>query len=144
MIKTQNNFWQVGWCCLTPLQRVKTPLPMSVMDMTLNNPMVEVPVMLELWGMRSTLLFPLLPGLFWPGIVAPDKSLSVGCIELTCRLMPNGFVLIRTVWLNLVAWNGDVFDNLTFKLRAYAKLNSLKWNCFWHWNSTYTKLNCLI
>ena len=24
---------------------------------------------------------------------------------------------------------------LTFNLRTYAKLNGLKWNCFWHWNS---------
>ena len=30
----------------------------------------EVPVLLELWGMRST---PLLPSL-WPGVVAPDKG----------------------------------------------------------------------
>ena len=28
--------------------------------------------MLEFWGMRSTPLLPLLPGLFWPGVVAPD------------------------------------------------------------------------
>ena len=25
-----------------------------------------------------------------------------------------------------------------------AKLNCLKWNCFWYWNTIYTKLNCLI
>ena len=33
----------------------------------------EVPVMLELWGMRSTPLLPSLPGPLWPGVVAPDK-----------------------------------------------------------------------
>ena len=37
----------------------------------------EVPVMLELWGMRSTLSVPSLQGPFWPGIVAPDKALSM-------------------------------------------------------------------
>ena len=31
----------------------------------------EVPVMLELWGMRSTRL---LPGPVWPGMVARDKD----------------------------------------------------------------------
>ena len=34
----------------------------------------DVPVMLELWGMRGTPLLPSLPGPFWPGVVAPDKS----------------------------------------------------------------------
>ena len=38
----------------------------------------EVPVMLELWGMRSTPLLPLLPGLLLPGVVAPDRALSMG------------------------------------------------------------------
>ena len=47
--------------------------------------------------------------------------------------MLNWVVWIRTVWLNWIAWKGNVFDNkivLTFKLRAYAKLNYLKWKCF--------------
>ena len=35
----------------------------------------EVPVMLELWGMRSTPSLPLLPGSLWPGVVAPDRAL---------------------------------------------------------------------
>ena len=34
----------------------------------------EVPVMLELWGMRSTPSLPSLPGPLWPGVVAPDKG----------------------------------------------------------------------
>ena len=38
----------------------------------------EVPVMLELWGMWSTPLLPLLPGPLWSGMVAPDKALSMG------------------------------------------------------------------
>ena len=38
----------------------------------------EVRVMLELWGMRSTPSMPLLPGPLWPGIVVPDKALSMG------------------------------------------------------------------
>ncbi len=29
--------------------------------------------MLKLWGMRSTPTLPLLPGLHWPGMVAPDS-----------------------------------------------------------------------
>ena len=38
----------------------------------------EVLVMLELWGMWSTLLLLLLPGPLWPGVVAPDRALSMG------------------------------------------------------------------
>ena len=38
----------------------------------------EVPVLLELWGMRSIPSLPLLPGSLWPGVVAPDKALSMG------------------------------------------------------------------
>ena len=42
----------------------------------------EVPVMLELWEMQSTPSLPSLPGPFWPRVVAPDRVLSMGQIEL--------------------------------------------------------------
>ena len=42
----------------------------------------EAPVMLELWGMWSTPLLFLLPGPLWPGMVAADRVLSMGQIEL--------------------------------------------------------------
>ena len=45
--------------------------------------------MLELQGMRSTSLFPSLPGPLWPGMVAPDRVLCMGQIELNCVLMLN-------------------------------------------------------
>ena len=38
----------------------------------------EVPAVLELWGMQSTPSLPLLPGPLWPGVVAPDRALSIG------------------------------------------------------------------
>ena len=49
--------------------------------------------------------------------------------------MLNWILWIKTVWLKWIAWNSNVFDNdnetvLTFKLHAYAKLNYLKWCCF--------------
>ena len=52
-------------------------------------------------------------------------------------LLLNWISRIRTAWVNWIAWNRNVFHNqtvLTFKLRAYAKLNCLKLNYFWHWN----------
>ena len=42
----------------------------------------EAPVMLELWGMHSTPSLPSLRGPLWPGVVAPDRILSMGQIEL--------------------------------------------------------------
>ena len=89
----------------------------------------EVSVMLELWGMQSAPSLPSLPGPLWPGVIAPDRVLSMGQIELKWVLM-----------LNWITWNRSV---LIFKLRIHTKLNCLKWICFWHLNCTYAKLNCL-
>ena len=46
----------------------------------------KVPVMVDLWGMRSTPSLPLLPGPIWPDVVAPDRAQSMGWIELTAYL----------------------------------------------------------
>ena len=54
--------------------------------MTLNNLMVEVSVMLELWGMRNTPSLQLLSDPLWPEMVAPDRALSMCQIELTAYL----------------------------------------------------------
>ena len=50
---------------------------------------VEVSVRLELWGMWSTRSLPSLLGPLWFGVVAPDRVLSMGQIELNCVLMLN-------------------------------------------------------
>ena len=38
----------------------------------------DIPVMLENWGVQATPSLPLFPGQIWPGMVAPDKALSMG------------------------------------------------------------------
>ena len=38
----------------------------------------EVPVMLELWGIRSTSSLPSVPGPVWPGVAVLDRVLSMG------------------------------------------------------------------
>ena len=48
--------------------------------------------MLKLWGMQNILLLPSLPGLLWPGVVAPDRVLSIGQRELNSVLMLNRIV----------------------------------------------------
>ena len=56
----------------------------------------EVPVMMEIWGMRSTPLLTSLPGPLMPGAVASDRVLSIGQIELNCILMLNWIVCNKT------------------------------------------------
>ena len=75
--------------------------------------------MLELWGTQSTPSLPSLPGPLWPGVVAPERVLFLGKIELNCSFesllflhLNCAFMLNRTV--------------LTSKLRTYAKLKNLK------------------
>ena len=57
----------------------------------------EVPVMLELWEMWSTPSLLLLPAPLWPRVVAHNRVLSMGQIELKCVLMLNWIVWNRTV-----------------------------------------------
>ena len=45
--------------------------------------------MLELWAMQSTPSLPSLPGPLWPGVVALDRVLSMGQIEVNCVFMLN-------------------------------------------------------
>ena len=60
-----------------PLQRGKTP-PNKCPGYDTKQSDGEVPVILELWGMWSTPSLLLLPGPPWPGMVAPDRALSMG------------------------------------------------------------------
>ena len=39
-------------------------------------------VMLELWGIWITFLLPSLLGLLWPEVVAPDRVIAMGLMEL--------------------------------------------------------------
>ena len=54
-------------------------------------------VMLTLWGMWSIPSLPLLPGPFWVWVVAPERVLSMGHIELNWVLMLNWIIWKRTV-----------------------------------------------
>ena len=45
--------------------------------------------MLELWGMQSTPSLPSLPDSLWLEMVALDRVLSMGQIELNCVIMLN-------------------------------------------------------
>ena len=113
----QISFCPVGWGCVIHwlhLCRGVRFLPNECPGYDTKQSDGEVPVMLEFWGMWSTLLLPLLPGLLWPGVVAPDKGPISGLNRTNCILMLNWIV-----WVNWIAWNRNDFDNwtvLTFKL----------------------------
>ena len=63
----------VSWGC-----RIHWPPPNECPGYDTKQSDGEVSAVLELWGMRSTPSLPLLPGPLWPGVVAPDKALSMG------------------------------------------------------------------
>ena len=90
----------------------------------------EFPIMLELWGMRSTPSLPLLPGPHWPRVVAPHMVLSMGQIELNCVLILNWITWNRLFWyliyilmLNWIVWTRTVFD-----IENVLMLNWIVWN----------------
>ena len=88
----------------------------------------------EAWGMQNTPSLPSLPCSLWPGVVVPDKVLSMVQIKLNCILM-----------LNWITWNGTVFSHWNCVL----VLNWIVWNkSFWHWtwiiwNRTVLTFNCV-
>ena len=49
----------------------------------------DVSQVTELWEMGITASFPSLPGPLWLVVVASDRALSMGQIELICVLMLN-------------------------------------------------------
>ena len=59
----------------------------------------EVPVMLLLWWMQTSPLLPLLLGQLWHRVVAPDRALFMGQIELNYVLMVNWIIWNRTVFI---------------------------------------------
>ena len=46
----------------------------------------EISAMLEIWGMRNAPSLPSLPGPLGPGVVASDRVVSMGQIEVNCIL----------------------------------------------------------
>ena len=77
----------VGWGCrmrrLHLRRGVGTPPPNECPGYDSKQPDGEVPLMLRLWGIRSTPSLPLLPGPLWRGVVAPGRVRDMGQIKLT-------------------------------------------------------------
>ena len=72
----------------------------------------KAPVMLELWGMFSTPSLRSLPRPLWPRVIAADRAIFMGKIEINSALV-----------LKWIAWNWTIS---TYKPRTHAKLNCLK------------------
>ena len=72
----------VSWGCrIHQLHRcsgVRPPAPNECFGYDTKQSDGQVPVMLELWGMWSTPSLLLLPSPLWLGMVAPDRTLSMG------------------------------------------------------------------
>ena len=66
----------------------------------------EATVMIELWGMQSTLSLPSLLGLLCPGVVALDRVLTMGQIELfDIKLGANKWVMLNWIDSNTTVWS---------------------------------------
>ena len=80
--------------------------------------------------MWSTHLLPSFPGPLWTGLIAHDRVLSLGQIELCVYLCSSElFEKEQFSHLNCVLMRNYIVSNrtiFTFKLRTYAKLNCLK------------------
>ena len=63
-------------------RNVRSPYPNECPGYDTKQSDGEAVVKLEIWGMRSTLSLPSLSGPLWPGLVAPDRVLSIGQIQL--------------------------------------------------------------
>ena len=91
------------------LQRGTTPPPNKYPGYDNKQSDSEAPLMLELWGMRSTPSLPSLPDPLWTGVVAPDRVLSMGQIGLNCP------------YVKLNCMKDNCFDNKTTYL-CYTEL----------------------
>ena len=60
--------------------------------------------MLELQGIRRSPSLPSIPRPLWRWLVAPDRVLSMGQIELNCELMLNWNVWNRTVYVSILLY----------------------------------------
>ena len=69
--------------------------------------------MLELLGMQSTPSLSSLPGQLWPGVVASDRILSMGQIELNYNYTK----------LNCLKLTIFTFNTVKTKIYCYTKLN---------------------
>ena len=104
-----------------------------------------VSVMLELWGMQSITSLPLLQGQFRPGVVATDRVLSMGEIELNSVLMLNWIIWKRTIfdieitflfWTELfereLFWHlTELFSHFTVCKKDILIVNWIVWNLIW-------------
>ena len=89
LIHPQNIICPVGWGCRIHrlrLCRGVRPPTNEFPGYDTKQSDGEFSLMPELWGMRSTSSLPLLPDPFWPGVVAFDRAISMGYIELTVYL----------------------------------------------------------
>ena len=93
------NIWSAS------LQRGKTHPECPRYDI---KPSDDVAPALEIWGMWCTPLLPLLPGPLRSGVVAPDRVLSMGQIELFDYLnwvQTNHWCLIELLVIHSNTWN---------------------------------------
>ena len=108
------------------------PTPNECPDIDTKQSDGEVPVMFDLWGIRSTPSLPLFPGLHWPGGIATDRALFMGQIEINCVLMLNWitWLYVFFIWIelprqenpaNTCAWHTETLDICFELIRSHQQ-----------------------
>ena len=89
---------------------------------------------MELWGMQSNPLVQSLPGPLWPSVVASNRGLFMGQIELNCVPMPNWIVWNRPIYIYIYmsvcvcVWMGFALNNSQSWICHKTKPNQTKLN----------------
>ena len=78
------------------------------------------------WLYNSTPSLPLLPGPLWLGVVAPDRALSVGWVELAAYFC----------WNELFEWAEWLKIEMFFTIKPYFHLNCVLMLDWIVWNRT--------
>ena len=68
----------------------------------------EAPVMLELWGMWSSLSLSLFLGPLWPGAVVPDR------VKFIFKLSANKWLMLKLIVWNRTVWSFNCAFNWIF------------------------------
>ena len=82
-------------------------------------------------GNAEYLFIAILPGQLWPRVVAPERVLSMGQIELNCVLMPNRIV-----------WNRTVFNLIVCKQKSVLILNWIVWKGYFYMHKNGFGIKC--
>ena len=133
-------FGQVEGQYTTQTGKSPSNTPTNVLDMILN----KAPEIQELWKMQSSPSLPSLPGPLWPGVVVPEKVLSMGQIEiLTLKLNANKWLMLNWIVINRTVWSFNCVLTNDWFLIELLVIHSNTWNLLTLLTYVYKSYICI-